>query len=47
MFFGPSEYRDFIEAEYQLNQVYGDVYTKCEVPLSSIAYAFAVKETGN
>lgn len=46
-FFWPSQYRDFIEVEYELNQLYGDVYEKCDIPLSAITYAFAVKETGN
>jgi len=46
-FFWPNELVEFKQVEYELNKTYWDVYTKCDSQLSSIAYAFAMRETGN
>lgn len=44
----PQELVEFKQIEYDISQTYWkEVYTKCNIPLSSIAYAFAVKESGN
>jgi hypothetical protein len=40
----PQEILEFKEVEYELSKTL-DVYKKCSQPLSSVAYAFAIKET--
>jgi len=42
----PQEILEFKQVEYELSKTL-DVYNKCPQPLSSVAYAFAVKETWN
>ena len=46
-FMWPQQYTEFKQVEYDLSKTYEWVYKECDIPLSAVAYAFAVKESWN